>query len=211
MTPDYFLIIDADEIYEGAALERLKEYAGRHRRPFYRVACVRYFKRWNYRIDGLEWLMALVRSDRRLPYLRLRKVNLVRRAAARLPGVPRGVRAMLRGFDDVPSDVATFHHGSYVGPRRRIEEKLASFGHAAEVRPGWLEDVWDAWTPERRELNPTHPDRFPGTQRVDSMTLPAEIAAHTWPADTSTHDRRSHDRSRAHALGLPTWIPRPVL
>ena len=123
MTPDYFLIIDADEIYEGAALERLKEYASRHRRPFYRVACVRYFKRWNYRIDGLEWLMALVRSDRRLPYLRLRKVNLVRRAAARVPGVPRGMRAMLRGFDDVPSDVATFHHGSYVGPRRRIEEK----------------------------------------------------------------------------------------
>ena len=27
VTPDYFLIIDADEIYEGAALERLKEYA----------------------------------------------------------------------------------------------------------------------------------------------------------------------------------------
>ena len=46
---------------------------------------------------------------------------------------------------------------------------------------GW--DVWDAWTPERRDFNPTHPDRFPGAQRVDAMTLPAEIAAHTWPAE----------------------------
>ena len=40
----------------------------------------------------------------------------------------------------------------------------------------------DAWTPERRDFNPTHPDRFPG-ERVDSMTLPAEIAADTWPAE----------------------------
>jgi hypothetical protein len=181
--PDYFLIIDADEIYEAEALERLKDYASRHRRAFYRVACVRYFKRWNYRIDGLEWLMALVRADRRLPYLRLRKVNLARRAAARAPGLPRGVRAALRGFDDVPADVAVFHHGSYVGPRRRIEDKLASFGHAAEVRPGWLEDVWDRWTPERRDFNPTHPCRFPRAERVDVTTLPTEIVRHEWPAE----------------------------
>jgi hypothetical protein len=97
--------------------------------------------------------------------------------------LPHGVRAALLGFDDVPADVAVFHHGSYVGPRRRIEEKLASFGHAHEVRPGWLEDVWDAWSLEHHDFNPAYPHLFPRAERVDTMTLPAEIAAHAWPAE----------------------------
>jgi hypothetical protein len=180
--PDYFLIVDADEIYEAEALTRLKAYAARCRRPFYRVACIRYFKRWNYRIDGLEWMVALVRADRRLPYLRLRRTNVVRRAAARVPRLPDGIRIALRGFEDVPPEVAVFHHGSYVGPRRRIKAKLESFGHSAEVAPGWLEDVWDTWTPDRRDFNPAYPTLFSRAERVDATALPAEIVEHAWPA-----------------------------
>ena len=181
--PDYFLIIDSDEIYEAGALEGLKEHIAQKRRPLYRVACLRYFKRWNYRIEGLEWMLALVRADQRLPYLRMRPVGLPRRAAAHLPGMTDGLESRLRGWVDIPSDVGLFHHGSYVGPRSRIAAKLASFGHSHEVRGNWLEDVWDRWTPDARDFNPTHPARFPRAQRVTTDALPAETTRQPWPAD----------------------------
>ena len=137
--PDYFLIVDADEIYEAAALERLKRYVAATGKRFYRVPCIRYFKRWNYRVDGFEWAVSIVRSDCRLPYLRMRKIAKWRRAIARLPLAPAWCADAFRGYVDVPASVGSFHHGSYVGPRRRIEEKLDSFGHASEIPDGWLE------------------------------------------------------------------------
>jgi hypothetical protein len=97
--------------------------------------------------------------------------------------MPSGLRGALRGFEDVPSDVAVFHHGSYVGPRRRIEAKLSSFGHAHEVRPGWLEEVWDGWTLDQRDFNPAYPRLFPRAERIDARALPAEISEHEWPAE----------------------------
>jgi hypothetical protein len=183
VVPDYFLIIDSDEIYEAGTLDRLKDHVAQQRRPLYRVACRRYFKRWNYRIEGLEWMLAFVRADQRLPYLRMRPVGLHRRAAAHLPGMPATLRSRLRGAVDIPADVGIFHHGSYVGPRSRIAAKLASFGHSHEVRVNWLEDVWDRWTPDARDFNPTHPARFPSAERVSTDALPVEIAGQPWPAD----------------------------
>ena len=79
MAPDYFLIIDADEIYEATDLQRLIDFVARERRRVYRVPCVRYFKRWNYRIDGFEWAFAFVRSDWRIQEIRGRKACLWRR------------------------------------------------------------------------------------------------------------------------------------
>ncbi len=115
--PDYFLIIDADEIYEAADFQRIVGYIAWDRRPVYRVPCVRYFKRWNYRVDGHEWAFAFVRADWRIEHIRGRRASFPRRVAARLPGVPSGLRARLRGFVDIPAAVGVFHHGSYIGPR----------------------------------------------------------------------------------------------
>ncbi len=181
--PDYFLIIDSDEIYEADAIERIKRHVATDRRPYYRIPCVRYFRSWNYRIDGHEWAISLVRADKRLPFLRRRYVSLPRRAAARLPLVPQALRERLLGYVDVSPEVGVFHHGSYVGPRQRIAAKLASFGHASEVVPDWLETVWDPWTPESRNFNPTHPWLFPSAARVASSELPREINARAWSSD----------------------------
>jgi hypothetical protein len=183
LSPDYFLIVDADEIYEAGTLERLSTYISRDRKPLYRVPCVRYFKRWNYRIDGHEWTIALVRADQRLPYLRLRRPSVVRRVAARVPRLPRSWRERLLGYVDIPPEVGVFHHGSYVGPRSRIEAKLQSFGHAHEVDPSWIDDVWDVWTPGARDFNPAYPDLFPSATHVPVHALPAEIVSFGWPAE----------------------------
>lgn len=183
VSPDYFLIVDADEVYEGADLERLKAYVAEERRPLYRVPCVRYFKRWNYRITGHEWAITLVRADQRLPYLRKRNVNLGRRGLARVPGLPRGARERLLGYVDIPPEVGVFHHGSYVGPRGRIEAKLQSFGHASEVPADWLEQVYDPWTTGTTNFNPAYPEMFAGAEEVAVAELPAVIREFAWPDD----------------------------
>ncbi|HEY7107535.1 MAG TPA: hypothetical protein VH986_14100 [Acidimicrobiia bacterium] len=181
--PDYFLIVDADEIYEEGAIDRIKGYVARDRLPLYRVPCVRYFKRWNYRIEGFEWAVSLVRADQRLPYLRQRTQPLLRRVASRVPGLPASWRDRMRGFADVPPAVGMFHHGSYVGPRSRIAAKVRSFGHADEVAASWLTDVYDRWTPGSRNFNPAFPELFAAARRVDVDTLPREIRDHHWPED----------------------------
>ena len=68
--PDDFLIIDADEVYEAGAIDRLRAYVAQRPRAVYRIGARRYFKRWTYRVTGLEYSISLVRSDVRLPYLR---------------------------------------------------------------------------------------------------------------------------------------------
>ena len=131
--PDYFLIIDADEVYEAGAVDRLRDYV--RRRPGGSIALAhRYFKHWTYRVTGLEYSISLVRADVRLPYLRRLIVPVSRRAIARIPGCRRAARDLALGYRDVPPDVAVFHHGSYVGPRRASPTSSALFGHAHEYR-----------------------------------------------------------------------------
>jgi hypothetical protein len=181
--PDYFLIIDADEIYEAEHLERLKAYVATERRALYRVACKRYFKRWNYRVAGHEWAVCFVRSDTRLPYLRMRKVALPRRVLAKVPGMPARAIAALRGFVDIPVEVGVFHHGSYVGPRSRIAAKLGAWGHASEVVPNWMEEVYDPWTPEAHDFNPVYRGLFPSATQLAVDELPPEIVDWRWSSD----------------------------
>lgn len=178
---DYFLIVDPDEIYERGALRRLAEHAARRRLPIYRLGAVRYFKRWVYRVDGLEWSTALVRSDHRLSDARNWAIPFWRRAASRLPFLAADLRSAIRRVEDVPADVAVFHHGSYVGGKERIAHKLTASAHAALFSTDWLERVWEGWTPEMKDFNPAWPALYPSAQEVAVESLPAEIADFPWP------------------------------
>lgn len=178
--PDYFVIIDPDEVYERGTITRLAAYAEHDGRPLYRVAAVRYFQRWAFRVVGHEWSTVLVRADVRLNDLRNKRASVARRGLAFL--FPR-LRPWLLWSEDVPCDVAVFHHGSYVGPRERIARKLASFGHAAEVEPGWMESVWDHWSPAARDFHPVWPPLFASAEVVSDDELPRDVVEHVWPAD----------------------------
>lgn len=179
--PNYFLIIDADEIYEHDGLLALRRHVAVHRRPAYRVPCVRYFKYWTFRVTGYEWAVSLVRADVRLPYLRLRPARLSRRLIARVPGLPQSLSVWLRRFEDISPAIAVFHHGSYVGPRGRIEEKLRSFGHAHEVDDSWLDRVWADFSESTRDFNPAYPDMFSRAKVIALEDLPVEIRNYPWP------------------------------
>jgi len=181
LVPDYFLIVDADEIWEPGGIRALRSYMSGRRARIYRAACSRYFRTWNYRISGHEWATVAVRSDVRFSELRLPPVPRVRRGLNRLTAIPPRVRSRLCGFVDIPEDVAKFHHGSYVGPRSRIAQKLTSFGHADQVDPDWLDEVWEKFTPAMRDLNPAYPPLFPTADRIPLAELPVTITGHNWP------------------------------
>ncbi|MCB1030070.1 MAG: hypothetical protein KDA95_01945 [Acidimicrobiales bacterium] len=179
--PDYFLIVDADEIWDPGDLTRLIDYMAEHPARAYRAGAHRYFKCWNYRIAGLEWSTVAVRSDRRFRYLRNVFQSVLQRLVSKVFGRTSRIGAMLGGVCDVPAEVSVFHHGSYVGSRDRISTKLQLSGHAKDVVPDWMETVWDSWTPEMRNLNPVWPDLYSHAVRVDHADLPHAIIASVWP------------------------------
>jgi hypothetical protein len=181
---DYFWVLDADEVYDRVDVPRLLEYVAQHRAPLYRVAALRYFKTWRYRIDGYEWSTAFVRADVRPSYLRNWEQSFFRRCVAkalRVVGAPKLAGTVVRTHAG-PECVAVFHHGSYVGPRERIVQKLTSFGHEHEVEPAWVQDVWDSWTPETKNFNPAWPELYPSATEIAFEELPLDVRISDWPA-----------------------------
>jgi hypothetical protein len=180
---DYFLVLDADEVWEAADLGRLREHAERRRLPYYRVAGRAYFQRWRWRVDSFEWSVALVRSDRRLHAIRNPRVTLAQRVLARaLRPIASSLADRVMRYEEVPAEVAVFHHASYVGPRERIERKLGGSTHRPELRADWLTSVYDAWDPQvTRDFHPMRPALYPSVTRVDDADLPRAVREHRWP------------------------------
>ena len=128
--------------------------------------------------------MAFVRADSPSAVHAWTQGEPPRRVAARASrACPASLRARFLGFVDVPPEIGVFHHGSYVGATGPHGGEARSLGHADEVRPNWLEDVWDPWTPEARDFNPVYPDMFPGAAEIDPRFLPQEIVGQPWPPE----------------------------
>lgn len=179
---DYFWIVDADEIYEPAAVEALTEYVARTRHPVYQVAAKSYFRRWNYQIDRIGYFPAFLRSDLRLGSLRNVPTSLLGKMLFRIPYVPFEIVIRACGVRTIPPSIGYFHHGSYVGPRERIEKKLYSTGHNTDIPPTWLEDVYDTWTPASRNFHPLYPETFPSVTVLPTEDLPGIIRDFDWPS-----------------------------
>ena len=183
--PDWFWIVDADEIYDDADVARLKRWITEHPARAYRLHAFNYWRSWNWRIEEREPYLVLVRPGRWFGSLRHLRAPFLHRVAQKLAHerlLPPALAARLQGERVVPRDVAVFHHGSYLGDRARIATKFGSSGHRDDVAARWLDDVWDAWTPDRRDLHPVDPPNFPRAVPVATAALPAAIREHRWPA-----------------------------
>jgi len=181
--PDWFWIVDADEIYEAAAVHRLKQFVREHRAPAFLAGSYSYWRSWNWRIEESSHRVVLVEPGLWFDHLRHLHLSPVARLARKLHHLhiaPDRAAAPFIGMR-VPRDVAVFHHGDWIGDRGRIEAKLASSGHRSQFLDGWLERVWDPWTPEMRDLHPFDPPVFPRAEHVSTSDLPAEIRDHAWP------------------------------
>lgn len=184
--PDWFWIVDADEIYAADDVHRLKEFVSTHPAVAYRVAAENYWRTWNWRIEQTGSYLVLLRPGEWFGHLRERHVSVAGRAVQKLAHerlLEESTSWRLQRTRLVPRSIAVFHHGSYLGDRHRIARKLGASGHAPEFLDGWLERVWDAWTPEMRDLHPIAPPTFPQACHVPTEELPCEVREHPWPED----------------------------
>ena len=182
--PDYFWIVDADEIYDETSVRNLKDYVAAHRANTYMLRPTSYFRTWNWRVEEPVYHVAVVTPGFSFGELRHRYVTPKVRVLRKLWDVgllPRDVAFRAFGARCLPIDVATYHHGNYVGDRGRIEAKLAASGHRFEFDRDWLRDVWDRWTPQTRNFHPHVPEQFPAAVHVPTAELPPVIAEHAWP------------------------------
>jgi hypothetical protein len=76
-------------------------------------------------------------------------------------------------------ETIVFHHMSYARTDAQVQRKLATFGHAHEIVPGWFENVWRRWDDDRslQNLNPCVPAAYQRIVEQPYEALPAVLRA----------------------------------
>jgi hypothetical protein len=162
---NYFMTVDADEVYSEADLARLRKFVAM--RPFigqYRIRMRTYWKINPFHvIDPPE------------PYRRYLVSRL--RPSTKLIGFSQ-TNERLRCT--IPLKVAVFHHFSYARTDESIRRKLVNSSHAADFVAGWYENVWLAWDSRRdmENLHPMHPEEFKRAVPVNADFLPEVMREH---------------------------------
>lgn len=167
-TPDYFLIVDADEIYDIATIGNIADFL-EHKRPVgMRVTAYQYLFNWNQRVPldiichhhfGFVKAGHLFEIRRVLDKNEYRIKNLLNKL--RLPDFTN----RLLGYVDCPMQVGMFHHGSYLGGLPRLKEKFSKHSHQEVNNGQYIQYI--------QQL----PYDF-----IRTEDLPANIRAGNWPA-----------------------------
>lgn len=179
--PDFFWIVDGDEIYDPATVPAIFSYLRHTRASWIKVWAHIYFKTWNYRVNRLESFTAFLRPGRCLHHARNPRVGRLMGVVSRLGKLGQRVFETALRMDTVPPEVGVFHHPAYVGPTERITSKVAHTPHRAQVLSDWLEEVWERWHPGMKNFHPTHPEEFPAAEYVPDSDLPEIIRKRDWP------------------------------
>ena len=165
--PDYFLIVDPDEIYDVGTFENIVDYLADKRPKGMRVRGYNYLKKWNCRIpnDVVNFVQfgfvkpGLLFSTRRVitwNEFRIKKLLSI----LKLPDFS----AKLYGFINCPEEVGVFHHGIYLGDEERLKQKYAKHSHQESNNPEWISEV----------LN--YPFDY-----IETSQLPVNIQKKRWP------------------------------
>jgi len=141
----YCFVIDADEIYEPAELNRMIDLViSNPKTDCWHISLDTYWKSYRYRIEPREPLKPPV----------FVKAGEVRFTQNRL--------AAGKNHAVIPPDIGICHHLSYAHSDDEILKKISTFSHAHEVIPGWFEKVWKRWDSDHsmRNIHPTHPQAY---------------------------------------------------
>lgn len=165
---DYCFVVDADEIYDEAALARMMRFAAGHPE----VAC--WHMTWDTYWKSHEWVI-----EPREPF---KPVVFVKVGAARFIE-HRNVGGEAHAL--VPPDVGFCHHMSYARTDEQVLKKITTFSHADEIRGGWFEKVWKGWDQDHalRDLHPTHPPAYGCAAARSADALPPVLRRRLARAD----------------------------
>lgn len=162
---DYYMVVDADEIYTPEDLRRLRSYIAW--RPYIGQFRMRFRTYWKtnpfYVIDPPEPLKAYTIT-------RVRPVT-------RFVGLRRTNERWRR---TIPRRVAECHHFSYARPNESVLRKIRSFSHRSELVPNWFENVWLRWDEDHsiENLHPVHPPEYRRAIPADLDSLPEVMRDH---------------------------------
>ncbi len=167
--PDYFLIVDADEIYDINTIGGIIEYLGQHRPRAMRVSAYDYCHNWNRRTSRDEYVhhhfgfvkAGLMFEQRRVLTWNEYRINRLFSFLGKR--IKAGTR--LYGFIDCPWEVGMLHHAGYVRRnRQRLREKMEKHSHLEAHTENFL----DKWLDRKLTYVPTN-------------ELPENIRNGEWP------------------------------
>jgi hypothetical protein len=176
---DYYLIVDADEIWPLDVLQKCWTEVQRTRWAGYRVSSWTYFRRWNYRViepgHGYRPFVFLRRG-----FLFHDNRQIQWHCAARWTEYLRTGRKPKTVF--FPPE-QRLHHGSCVGGDERILTKIRNYSHADGIDPAWYDRVWKNFHPGIRDFH-YFGDKAHLYESLDTIAtpdLPDEITRCPWP------------------------------
>lgn len=167
---DYYMTVDADEIYTTDGLRHLRRYIAW--RPYIGQFRMRFNTYWKinpiYKIDPPEPLKAytITRVRPNTRFVGLRRSNELWKCA-------------------IPRKVVVCHHFSYARPAEKVRNKINSFSHRDELVPNWYENIWLCWDEDHslENLHPMHPEEYKRAVPVDLESLPETMRAHPFVRD----------------------------
>ncbi len=166
--PDYFLICDADEIYDEATLPAIIEYLKKKKPRAMRVSGYNYFLSWNRREPREKYVhnqFGFVKAGLFFQQRRVLNWNESRlnKLGAKLGMSKLGSR--LYNFIDCPWEVGMMHHAGYVRRNKeKLIEKMSKHSHLEAHPPEFLEQML------KQEYKYT-----------DTTELPLNIQSGNWP------------------------------
>jgi len=144
--PDYFLIVDADEIYDVDTFPAIVEYLEKKKPKAMRVSAYEYGFNWNMRVPADTWIhhqFGFVKAGVLFEERRVITWNeyRIKKLLSRLRLSPHLSNKIL-GYIDCPREVGMFHHGAYVRrDKQKLIEKMTKHSHPENHDPNYLENI----------------------------------------------------------------------
>jgi len=168
--PDYFLICDADEIYDKNTFPSIVDYLGRKKPRAMRVSAYNYFFTWNRRMPKEEYVhhhfgfvkAGILFEQRRVITWNESRINYL---TSKL-GFKKDIGSRLFNFIDCPWEVGMLHHAGFI--RRdmaKMKEKMSKHSHTEAHSDEYLRNMLNRQLP------------FTATN-----LLPINIQQGNWPA-----------------------------
>jgi hypothetical protein len=152
--PDYFWIIDADEIYDVATIPSILEYLFNTKPRGLRVTGYNYLRTWNRRVPRsvIDFThFGFLRPGILFEQRRVVSWNESRLAKGfrllHLPDLSKNVY----GFKTCPESVGVFHHGCWLGDDARIASKFLKSSHqeSQHWKPGSVDEIKSEFVPTK--------------------------------------------------------------
>lgn len=169
--PDYFLIVDADEIYDVQTFPSIAEYLETKKPKAMRVSAFEYGLNWNMRVPPDIWIhhqFGFVKAGVMFEERRVINWNEYRlKKLFSLLKLKSSLSNKVLSYLDCPTEVGMFHHASYVRrDQQKMLEKMSKHSHEENHDPAHLEKVLK----QRFEFIPRE-------------QLPVNIREGSWPAE----------------------------